>query len=124
MNDQQLQPGELVVAPPHVTDAVTIITLAGDLDMATTPSLIRALAEVEERPQPIVLDLDGLTFIDSHGIHALLRHARSHRLVLARPGPNVARVFELTNAHSTIRITDTLEAAMAASQNGGVRSDT
>jgi anti-sigma B factor antagonist len=117
MTTPQLLPGELLITPDYQVDGVAILTLAGDLDMATAPALVAALAGVD-RAESVVLDLEQLEFVDSHGIHALLNHADTHTVIVARPQPNVARVLALTNARSTLRITDTLEDALAFGSNG------
>jgi anti-sigma B factor antagonist len=90
---------------------VTVLALAGELDLATTPQLDQALEEVNGRGT-IVLDLDDLTFIDSHGLHAIFRRALTHDLIVARPPPNIARVLALTKGDRILRIEDTLEAAL------------
>jgi len=51
----------------------TILSLAGELDMASTKLLQQALAAQELRQQPmIVLDLQQLEFIDSTGLRSIL----------------------------------------------------
>ena len=96
---------------------VTVLALAGELDLATTPQLERALDAVDGRGT-IVLDLDDLTFIDSHGLHAIFRRASTHELILARPQPNIARVLVLTQGERILRIEDTLEAALGNGAGG------
>lgn len=50
--------------------------LCGELDMATAPQLL----ELEDLSGPLLLDLRGLSFIDSSGVVALLRlHSRCQR---------------------------------------------
>ncbi|MBB5866890.1 anti-sigma B factor antagonist [Allocatelliglobosispora scoriae] len=49
------------------------VAIAGDVDLATVPELSAALtAAVSGRPQAIVVDLGGVTFLDSSGIAALI----------------------------------------------------
>ncbi len=51
-----------------------VVRLAGELDLSAEAELERQLREVIwESPREIVLDLRGLTFIDSTGISLLLR---------------------------------------------------
>ena len=76
---------------------------AGDLDLATAPSLERTVRELLESgfDQHVVLDLAGLDFIDSTGLHlilALQSLADSYGCrFTVRPGPPVVqRIFELT----------------------------
>jgi anti-sigma B factor antagonist len=94
-----------------VTDALAVepiaiartpgLAVAGELDAATAPTLESALREaLIDTAGTFVIDLDGLAFMDSTGVTALLR-ARSllgredRRLALVcGPGP-VRRVLEL-----------------------------
>jgi len=48
------------------------IRLHGELDVATAPEVDSAFADVAERRVPIMLDLRGLTFMDSRGIRMLV----------------------------------------------------
>jgi anti-anti-sigma factor len=48
------------------------ITLRGELDLATAPRLEHALADAGE---DVVIDLRGLTFMDSTGVRVLLEAA-------------------------------------------------
>jgi anti-sigma B factor antagonist len=73
--------------------------LAGELDIATTQRLARALREVHARL--VVLDLRELAFMDSSGVHAIVDasiRARElgQRLLLLSGRPGVDRVFTLT----------------------------
>jgi anti-sigma B factor antagonist len=101
----------------HGHGAVTVIALAGELDMSTTLLLDEALENLDERGA-IVLDLGDLTFIDSHGLRAIFGYAATRELILARPHPHVARVLALTKSDRVLRIEDTLEASLAT-RNGG-----
>jgi anti-anti-sigma factor len=63
--------GVFEACPRHTGDDV-VVSLTGELDMATAP----ALHEAVERAQgqgPIIVDLRDLTFIDSMGIRALIQ---------------------------------------------------
>ncbi len=77
------------------------VYVAGEIDLATTPQLERALAEALSRSLAVVLDLQDVTFLDSGGTRAIVTasvDARAERgcLVLLRGPPNVDRLFALT----------------------------
>ena len=97
-----LPPGELAVQTRHEADAV-VVALAGELDLPAAPLVRDALARALHEPrQRLIIDLSGLTFIDSSGLHVLLQVERrcrnTGRGLIVRPGPpNVQKVFELTN---------------------------
>lgn len=97
-----LPPGELAVQTRHQADAV-VVAVAGELDLLVAPLARDALARaLHESRQRLIIDLSGLTFIDSGGLHVLLqaekRCRKTGRGLIVRPGPpNVQKVFELTN---------------------------
>jgi anti-anti-sigma factor len=80
-----------------------VVRASGELDMATTDALENDLLRAfESHAGSIVLDLGGITFIDSTGLRLLLWAAnRSHesrdRLRIDCGGSGVRRMLELTN---------------------------
>jgi anti-anti-sigma factor len=84
----------------------------GELDLATVKELERELRRAEASDvQAIVLDLAGLTFMDSTGVRLLLQatansRADSCRLTLLRgPGP-VQRVLQICGVQDTLPFAD------------------
>ena len=75
------------------------LKLVGELDLATTPELNKAVLDPSLPETQLHLDLSELTFVDSCGIHAILTLARSQDgrgpLVLLDPSVQVSRLFEL-----------------------------
>jgi anti-anti-sigma factor len=55
------------------------LTLRGELDVAQEDKLAHALGEARQRCADIVVDLSGLTYIDSTGIRLLLVEAERAR---------------------------------------------
>jgi anti-sigma B factor antagonist len=82
------------------------IDLSGELDIATQPVVRQAIDEAfERRPRQVVLNLSGLTFMDSTGVHLAVRaHALATAeevdLILIPGPPAVQRVFAI--AHTAI----------------------
>jgi anti-anti-sigma factor len=75
------------------------VHLAGELDVATTPRLESALREPRLKARLVVLDLRELAFVDSSGVHAIVRARRAgRRMLLLRGRPGVDRVFTLTGS--------------------------
>jgi anti-sigma B factor antagonist len=109
--DELAQPGELMIKGVCEPDAF-LLSLYGELDLATSPLLEAKLRMVEStNSERIVIDLSGLTFIDSTGLHALVRaelrwRASGRGLVLLRGPRAVQRVFELTKALSLFTFED------------------
>jgi anti-sigma B factor antagonist len=76
------------------------LVLSGELDMAGIPELRRNLSEACSELECLVIDMSGLTFIDSTGIHFLLdmrsRAERDGWTLRVVPGPpQVQRVLEI-----------------------------
>lgn len=74
---------------------------AGELDLAGEQATRKAVAKALQRPpECLVLDLSGLSFIDSSGVHIAIEltrrsAAQNFRFVIV-PGPRaVQRIFEL-----------------------------
>ena len=81
---------------------VARITLRGELDMATAPILEDQLSRSQGNGAiAVVLDLHGVTYVDSSGLRAFLR-ARDRaehdglRFIMVGAGDQVRRVLQLT----------------------------
>jgi anti-sigma B factor antagonist len=77
-----------------------IVRAQGELDLMSVPELEAALEEAGEEGVAIELDLAELEFIDSTGVHLILRtSARSRRhgrdFAITAASPEVRRAFEL-----------------------------
>ena len=78
---------------------VYVVAPYGELDLATAPDVVRELERAERSDAAeIVLDLGGLSFIDSSGIRLVLHadqrsSADGNRLRLLPGRPGVHRVF-------------------------------
>jgi anti-sigma B factor antagonist len=95
---------------PHV------VVCAGELDMTTGPQLREVLGGLSEGD--LIVDLSGLSFIDSTGISILLNTLRrldraGHKLAVVCPAGPPRRVFELTGLEETLRISDALDVAQS-----------
>jgi anti-sigma B factor antagonist len=77
------------------------LTVRGEIDLASAPALERELRDAERPARRVVLDLAGLEFIDSTGIHVLVDAQRraeinGHQLVLKHVPAQAERLFSLT----------------------------
>jgi anti-anti-sigma factor len=86
-----------------IEDGVALVIPRGELDVAGTPALEAAIADVLDEPevQGIVIDLSQLEFMDSSGLRAVVLadkrlNEQGVRFALVRGGEPVHRVFELT----------------------------
>lgn len=101
------KPGGLEVSSER-HDGEFTVSLEGELDLASMTRIEEHLISIDVRePSKIVVDLSGLTFIDSSGLRVLLladARARQHgyELVLLPGQESVQRVFEMTGAHDLL----------------------
>lgn len=91
-------------------DAVWI-RLAGELDLVNASQLGQTLLSAIDGHRLVVVDLHGLTFMDSSGIHALVEannraRRREARLVLIRGPAQVSRLLDLTGLTDHFEIVD------------------
>jgi len=108
--------------PPRFTvqsahrNGVARVALQGELDLATVPLLAEHMGLVDDDgdgtgdgdgdwagPTRVLLDLRGLTLMDSSGLRALLAAARDvsahgHEFAAVGVNPTVRKVFELTGS--------------------------
>jgi anti-sigma B factor antagonist len=89
-----------------------VLVLSGELDMASAPDLASTLDEVLAEPHArVMLDLNGLSFVDSAGVSVLIKakqtaKAGGHTLVLRRPTEQLERVFALVGLADWLAIED------------------
>ncbi len=82
-----------------------VVTLAGELDLATGRGLADTLADIAG--PTVVVDLADVTFMDSSGIGALVRarqriSARGSSMIISRPQPRVAKTLEIMGLASWV----------------------
>jgi anti-sigma B factor antagonist len=103
--------------------AIALVEVMGEIDVATTPQLRSVLHELadDESASTVLVDLDGVDFIDSSGLGALIgcsRRLRSRgdgrelRLVCSRV--NLLRVFEITGLDGVFPMHASVPDAMKA----------
>jgi anti-sigma B factor antagonist len=89
----------------------------GDLDVYTVGSLRDALGKlIEERSQRVVVDLDGVPFMDSSGLGALMGGVRRMRetggdLAIACTREQHLKLFTITGFGEGVSIAPTVEEA-------------
>jgi anti-anti-sigma factor len=103
---------ELLEIAVSETGGVRLLRLAGELDMAGVERFERALTS-DRIPEAttFVLDLRGLTFIDSSGVRALIMadqsaRAGGRRCIVVRGPDRVNQVLEMTGVARQIELVD------------------
>ena len=103
---------------------VTIVAVNAEvLDADNADVFRRALAPVLKDCRKLVLDLDGVRFVDSRGCGAILSCLKQIApaggdLKLCRVTAPVRMVFDLIRMHNICEIVDTREEAVRAFQGG------
>lgn len=101
----------MVIRTQREPDGV-LLALCGELDLASAPSLEEQLRHADATDSSQVsVDLSGLEFIDSTGLHTLVNADRQFvekgkRFSVLRGPPAVHRLFELTNTVPVFRFAD------------------
>jgi anti-sigma B factor antagonist len=87
------------------------LTVAGDVDLATSTQLKRALDEaldLEPAPATIRANLGGVSFLDTTGLGLLLAarteaERRGSRFVVSSTSAELGRLFEITGVTAYLR---------------------
>ncbi len=100
--EEPVRQGQLTIRARRNQDEL-VLALSGELDLASAPLLERKLENASAHR--ILVDLTGLDFMDSAGLHTLLR-ADPNRLAIRRGRPSVQRLFALTATEHLVRFED------------------
>lgn len=97
--------------------AVTVVTLAGDIDLHTAPQLRDRLDELfVDGRRIVVLDLAAVEFLDSSALGTMVYAQHSFeqdggQLRVACPQPHAQKVFRITRLAEVVPVFDTVEEA-------------
>src|SRR5207245_9294651 len=67
---------DMMVVQVRLQGRYTLITVAGEVDIATAPRLGHHLAALAGSGRPVIADLDQVSFIDAAGLRVLAAAAR------------------------------------------------
>jgi anti-anti-sigma factor len=84
------------------------VCLSGECDLAVSDRLTEVLLDAVHRSAVVVVDLAGLEFLDSSGMHGLVTahraaKERGGRLEAVNPTGNVALVLDLTGVGTLLK---------------------
>ena len=97
-----LEPAQLELTCRTGPNGYQIVSVTGELDIATAEQAYSYISEViDGRPAPVTVDLSGLTFCDASGLGALARIARHARqkgrqLMLTSARPSLMKIMRIT----------------------------
>ena len=100
-------------------DGLVIVALKGDIDLEYSAAAREILLEAAGKGAGIVVDLSGVTMIDSSGVAGLLEAFQSARkrdkgFILASVDESVLRVLKLARLDTVFEIVEDIEAARQA----------
>jgi anti-sigma B factor antagonist len=108
----------------HTAGRTIVLTLSGDLDLVSSPALQQAFDRIPDDCELIVVDLRGLEFMDSTGLHILYQAQQDaqrsgRRFAVVRGGDQVQRLLNLTGVGETLTIVDSPEQLLEVDQAPG-----
>ena len=86
-----------------------VVSVRGEVDIATAPMLDRLVRTLLESHAHVVLDLSGVSFIDSTGIGVLVAATRAAEddgatFAIREPSRSVMRVLELSGVSARLNL--------------------
>jgi anti-sigma B factor antagonist len=109
----------LQISARHL-EKITIFDISGDIDLATSPELRKALLrELRELRRPrVVLNLKAVRYIDSSGVASLVEGLRASRdvgsrFILFGLNTTIRDVLQLSKLLKIFEISDSEEQAVA-----------
>src|SRR5262245_58424077 len=97
-----------------------VLPLEGDIDLHVSPVVTASLdAVIKKKPERIVIDLSGATYIDSAGLAALILgmqevEAYGGKFFLSGVQEPIRSILETSRLDRTFRISANVDAALAA----------
>jgi anti-sigma B factor antagonist len=110
---------DLSVSVRNLEHDVAVVSVRGEIDIATAPTLRHPLITlVENGRHHLVLDLSGVGFMDSSGLGVLIRvlphvQSRGGTMRLAQLQPNVLRILRIAGLTQVFPVYDTPAEALA-----------
>ena len=103
----ELEPAQLELSCRTDADGYQVVTVTGELDVATAERAYAYISGViDDQPEPVSVDLAGLTFCDASGLGVLAkaaRHARQagRQLRLTSARPSLLKIMRITGLDRT-----------------------
>jgi anti-sigma B factor antagonist len=96
----------------------SIVAASGELDLSTIPRMEPPLMEQVRQRRAVLVDLSGVSFIDSSGIGVLIQAFRQSNgiplHVVIETGSQVERVFEIVGVDRAMPVFSDRERALAS----------
>jgi anti-sigma B factor antagonist len=111
-----------VIADVTTADApdgkAVIVALGGEIDLQHSPQVrVRLIEEAKSMPARLVVDLSGVTYMDSSGVASLVEgmqrvRAYGGQMMLVGPSDRVRSIFEIAKLDTIFSIVATREEAL------------
>lgn len=105
----------------HEDGSVTVLTVTGDLVIGDAESTFKKTVTrlLEEGHTRLLVDLQGVGFLDSSGLGALVRaltqsQKEGGQTKLLHAGPQIRKLLQMTKLDSVFEIHDDMEAAVSS----------
>ena len=104
--------------PTAQRDRSNVLPLKGEIDLHVSPSVTASLnAMIEKKPRRLVVDLSGVTYIDSAGLAALIEAMQKvegygGKFRLAGLQETVRSIFEISRLDQVFQIFPDVDAAL------------
>jgi anti-sigma B factor antagonist len=100
-------------------DGNFVVTVAGDLDIVTSPALDECLAKAQAHSTRVVLDLSGVDFMDTSALAVIVGHWKrlegaGGSLALAGARYRYTKTLWITGLADRLSLYDSVEAALTA----------
>lgn len=105
-------------AAESLDGGIHVVSVTGEIDLATGPELERVLLALpDEGVASVIVDLTDCSFMDSTGLHLLVRTQRRFdrsggRVAVVSANRSVLKVFEITRLDQLFAIYPSLAAAL------------
>jgi anti-sigma B factor antagonist len=115
----ELPVAEFKICAAVLDDEVHVVSVAGELDLHTAGELSAELdGAIARGPKRIVIDLGGVTFLDSTALGALVTAAKRARAagaptVVVTDDPHTLKIFRITGLDAVLGLRRTLSEAVA-----------
>ena len=102
-----------------------VVEVVGELDLSTVAHWEATVGRAARSAELVVLDVSGVDFLDSAGVHALFRmltslqSQRKQLVIVAPKAGRVRRLIEILDLPSLASVCDTMEEALKSSRDTG-----
>jgi anti-sigma B factor antagonist len=115
---EEQRPVPFAIVRHELDERTGALTVEGELDLASAPSLKWALTDIlDAGHDQVIVDLSHVTFIDSTALGVLVGIRKNlspgARLAIACMQPEVLNIFELTGLDATFDLFSTFDDALA-----------